>query len=72
MLRYLVFDLTSRIVWLLGFPYAAFWSLGVLVPHIRIQYTLTTLIAFWVLFVVVRWMSQNIRHGDWSDIFSWQ
>lgn len=66
----IVFDLLSRVVGFLCMPFATFWSIQTLAPYIVIPYTLQTFCAFWLLFVIVRWVVQNIRHGDWSDIFS--
>lgn len=65
-----VFDVSRRVAWVFAFPYVAFWSLSILIPSLTIHYTAKTLVAFWGLFWVVRWLVQNIRHGDWSDVIS--
>lgn len=65
-----IFDIARRVVWVVGLPYAVFWSLHTFIPSIIITYNETTFAAFWVLFCAVRWMVQNIRHGDWTDLFS--
>ena len=69
-MKTIVFDLVLRLVWVLSVPFASFWSIQTLIPLFVIPYTIQTFAAFWLLFIIVRWVTQNIRHGDWSDIFS--
>ena len=69
-MKTIVFDLVLRLVWVLSVPFASFWSIQTLIPLLVVPYTIQTFAAFWMLFVIVRWVTQNIRHGDWSDIFS--
>lgn len=65
------FDIVRAIAPAFIIPAVTFWSLRVINPVWHITYTVKTIIAFWLIYAVVRLGIRNIQSPDWPTWWSY-
>lgn len=56
-----------RVFGFLAWPFAAFWSVRTLIPSWNVPFTWTTVVAFWVLYIIMRKGIHTIRYSEWES-----
>lgn len=63
-------NVMKSVSWLFIVPALTFWSAQVLVASVHIPYTWQSLLAFWILFAVIRAGVRAIKSPDWPEWIS--